>query len=153
MHRNCEDSLRHTTTGCFYSGLISFPHRFVKTGKTRLVWGKSLHTTRKSVISLLATFDVSRTYELCHVNVILLAEFSYPTTVCHCDGSCDHEDQPCIVCACTLILGYTCQLWQHIKTRNSTYSCAWMTDAVQAIRVIPLASAFTADWLVFPTVL
>ena len=89
---NCEGKRRHTTISCFYSGLISFPHRFVKLGITRLVWGKSLHTSRNSVISLLHTLHVSRTYQLRHVNVVLLlAEFSNPRIVWHCDASCDHE--------------------------------------------------------------
>ena len=53
--------------------------------------GKSIHTTRNSVISLLVTLHVSGTYQLCHVNVVLLAEFSYPTIVWRRHGSSEYD--------------------------------------------------------------
>jgi hypothetical protein len=69
----CEGYVRHTIMSCIYRRLISFSHRFVNTGMTRLVCGKWAYTSRNSVMSLVATLRVSRSYEVCDVNVVLLA--------------------------------------------------------------------------------
>jgi hypothetical protein len=71
----CECYVRRTIMSCIYRRLISFSERFVNTWITLLVCGKWMHITRNNVMSTLATVHVSRTYELCEVNVIVLAAF------------------------------------------------------------------------------
>jgi hypothetical protein len=70
VDRKFAGNMRHSIISCFYRRFVSFPHRFVTTGINLLVCGKSMHTNSNNVISLLAMLHVSRTDEMCDVNVI-----------------------------------------------------------------------------------
>jgi hypothetical protein len=50
-------------------------------------------------MSLLATLHVGQTYELCHVNVVLILAFFHPTIVWQRDGSSANQRSPCMTYA------------------------------------------------------
>jgi hypothetical protein len=95
-----------------------FSELFVNSGITRLVYGKSMHSSRNSVMGLLGTLLVGETYELYHVNVVLIFACFHPRIVCSRRLKCEATLAMYEINADGDHVGNTCQLWEPIETQN-----------------------------------